>query len=101
MTASWHVVAKLLIVSRMSKVDYRIKVLPTVNNVCKSTRQMYSLKKIEYDAQVMRITLNILCLPILTDPVIFYFYYMKRAARIFLFSTEESQSYKFGKTWAD
>ncbi len=28
MTASWHVVAKLLNVSRMSKVDYRNKVLP-------------------------------------------------------------------------
>ncbi len=28
MTASWHVVAKLLAVSRMSKVDYQNKVLP-------------------------------------------------------------------------
>ncbi len=28
MTASWHVVAKLLTVSRMSKVDYQNKVLP-------------------------------------------------------------------------
>ncbi len=28
MTASWHVVVKLLTVSRMSKVDYRNKVLP-------------------------------------------------------------------------
>ncbi len=29
MTASWHVVAKLLTVSRMSKVDYQNKVLPS------------------------------------------------------------------------
>ncbi len=29
MTASWHVVAKLLTVSRMSKVDYWNKVLPS------------------------------------------------------------------------
>ncbi len=28
MTASWHVVAKLLTVSRMSKVEYWNKVLP-------------------------------------------------------------------------
>ncbi len=28
MTASWYVVAKLLTVSRMSKVDYQNKVLP-------------------------------------------------------------------------
>ncbi len=28
MTASWHVVAKLLTFSRMSKVDYQNKVLP-------------------------------------------------------------------------
>ncbi len=56
-----------------------------------------ALNKNEYDAQVMRITLNILCSPILTDPVIFYFYYMKRAARNYLFSAEESQSNKFGK----
>ncbi len=28
MTASWHAVAKLLTVSRMSKVNYRNKVLP-------------------------------------------------------------------------
>ncbi len=28
MTASWHVVAKLLTVSRMSRVDYQNKVLP-------------------------------------------------------------------------
>ncbi len=28
MTDSWHVVAKLLTLSRMSKVDYRNKVLP-------------------------------------------------------------------------
>ncbi len=31
MTASWYLVAKLLIVSRMSKVDYRKKVLPASN----------------------------------------------------------------------
>ncbi len=30
MTASWHVVAKLLIVSRISKVDYQNKVLPQI-----------------------------------------------------------------------
>ncbi len=30
MTASWHVVAKLLTVSRMSKVDYQNKVLPNI-----------------------------------------------------------------------
>jgi len=30
MTVSWHVVEKLLIVSRMSKVDYQNKVLPIV-----------------------------------------------------------------------
>ncbi len=30
MTASWHVVAKLLTVSIMSKVDYQNKVLPIV-----------------------------------------------------------------------
>ncbi len=40
MTASWHVVAKLLTVSRMSKVDYRNKGLPgkvmkkTLSNNC-------------------------------------------------------------------
>ncbi len=30
MTASWHVVTKLLTVSRMSKVDYQNKVLPNI-----------------------------------------------------------------------
>jgi len=30
MTASWHVVAKLITVSRMSKVDYQNKVLPNI-----------------------------------------------------------------------
>ncbi len=30
MTASWHVVAKLLTVSRMSKVDYQNKVLEDI-----------------------------------------------------------------------
>ncbi len=30
MTASWHVIAKLLTVSRMSKVDYQNKVLPPI-----------------------------------------------------------------------
>ncbi len=30
MTASWHVVEKLLTVSRMSKVDYQNEVLPNI-----------------------------------------------------------------------
>ncbi len=32
MTASWHVVAKLLTISRMSKVDYQIKCYPIIKS---------------------------------------------------------------------
>ncbi len=48
MTASWHVVAKLLNVSRMSKVDYQNKVLPKHQSRCtvwqEYLQQFYHLK---------------------------------------------------------
>ncbi len=51
MTASWHVVAKLLTVSRMSKVDYRNKVLPLVILIYKNNTFFGQIVQIYKQAQ--------------------------------------------------
>ncbi len=52
MTVSWHVVTKLLTVSRISKVDYQYKVLPyfklDINDILKQIDSYFSFYFFKY-----------------------------------------------------